>query len=108
MRLRTRNAVNLLGLDAADWGQTPTEWQRQPIPAALLEPHQRRRMKASTPASCARRAPRAIWLEGGLSLSRDDEVITYCARNLEPYRGFHIFMRALAQCAAAAAPTRKS
>ena len=27
MRLRTRNAVNLLGLDAADWGQTPTRWQ---------------------------------------------------------------------------------
>jgi hypothetical protein len=28
MRLRTRNAVNLLGLEAADWGQTPTHWQR--------------------------------------------------------------------------------
>ena len=25
----------------------------------------------------------------------DDEMITYSARNLEPYRGFHIFMRAL-------------
>src|SRR6185503_4330297 len=24
-----------------------------------------------------------------------DEVITYIARNLEPYRGFHVFMRAL-------------
>jgi glycosyltransferase involved in cell wall biosynthesis len=41
--------------------------------------------------ACAAR----IWLEGGLSLSHDDEVVTYCARNLEPYRGFHIFMRAL-------------
>ena len=33
----------------------------------------------------------------GLTLGAKDEVITYCARNLEPYRGFHIFMRALPQ-----------
>ena len=30
-----------------------------------------------------------------LTLTRKDKVITYVARNLEPYRGFHIFMRAL-------------
>jgi len=29
--------------------------------------------------------------------TRRDEVITYVARNLEPYRGFHVFMRALPQ-----------
>jgi glycosyltransferase involved in cell wall biosynthesis len=28
-------------------------------------------------------------------LTRDDEVITFINRNLEPYRGYHIFMRAL-------------
>jgi glycosyltransferase involved in cell wall biosynthesis len=28
-------------------------------------------------------------------LTRADEVITYVSRNLEPHRGFHIFMRAL-------------
>lgn len=28
-------------------------------------------------------------------LSRRDKVITYIGRNLEPYRGFHVFMRAL-------------
>ena len=30
-----------------------------------------------------------------IKLTRDDEVLTYVARNLEPYRGFHIFMRSL-------------
>lgn len=30
-----------------------------------------------------------------LTLTRNDEVITFINRNLEPYRGYHIFMRAL-------------
>jgi glycosyltransferase involved in cell wall biosynthesis len=30
-------------------------------------------------------------------LTQRDQVVTYVARNLEPYRGFHIFMRALPQ-----------
>jgi glycosyltransferase involved in cell wall biosynthesis len=30
-------------------------------------------------------------------LTRRDEVVTYVARNLEPYRGFHVFMRSLPQ-----------
>jgi len=33
----------------------------------------------------------------GTVLKAGDPVITYVARNLEPYRGFHIFMRALAK-----------
>ena len=33
--------------------------------------------------------------DGERQWTRDDEVITFVARNLEPYRGFHVFMRAL-------------
>ena len=94
MRLRTRNAINLLGLDATDWGQTPTEWQRSQYPRRYWNRisviHEGVDTDVVRPDSTAR-----LWLEGGLWLSRDDEVITYCARNLEPYRGFHTFMRAL-------------
>jgi glycosyltransferase involved in cell wall biosynthesis len=94
MRLRTRNAINLLGLDAADWGQTPTEWQRSQYPKRYWKHisiiHEGVDTDAIRPDPTAR-----VWLNSGLSLSRHDEVITFCARNLEPYRGFHIFMRAL-------------
>jgi len=94
MRMRTRNAVNLLGLEAADWGQTPTEWQRSQYPA-----HYRRRISViheGIDTGAAKPDPSArLWIGGGPSLSARDQVITYSARNLEPYRGFHIFMRAL-------------
>ncbi len=38
-----------------------------------------------------------LWLRGGNVLSRNDQVLTYSARRLEAYRGFHVFMRALPQ-----------
>lgn len=94
MRLRTRNAINLLGLDAADWGQTPTEWQRDQYPrrhwSRISVIHEGVDTDVVRPEASAR-----VWLRGGLGLSPDDEVVTYSARNLEPYRGFHTFMRAL-------------
>jgi glycosyltransferase involved in cell wall biosynthesis len=94
MRLRIRNAVNLLGLDAVDCGQTPTAWARRQYPKhhrdRITVVHEGIDTAAAVPDPTAR-----LWLSGGVCLSRDDEVVTYSARNLEPYRGFHVFMRAL-------------
>ena len=42
-------------------------------------------------------------LPDGSVLTRDDQVITFVNRNLEPYRGFHVFMRALPQILAESA-----
>jgi glycosyltransferase involved in cell wall biosynthesis len=36
-----------------------------------------------------------LTLNDGTTFTRHDEVVTYVARNLEPYRGFHTMMRAL-------------
>jgi hypothetical protein len=36
-----------------------------------------------------------LTIEGPVDVTRDDEVITFVNRNLEPYRGYHRFMRAL-------------
>jgi glycosyltransferase involved in cell wall biosynthesis len=94
-RLRTRNAVNLMGFNAADWGHTATSWQRSLYPRGM-----RRRITAIHEGVDTLRAipNRNAWLGlpgGNRKLTRRDEVITYVARNLEPYRGFHVFMRAL-------------
>ena len=94
VRLRARNAINLMGLDAVDWGQSPTEWQRSQYPKIhrdrIAVVHEGIDTTIVKPDPSAR-----LWLSGGRCLSRTDEIVTYSARNLEPYRGFHIFMRAL-------------
>jgi glycosyltransferase involved in cell wall biosynthesis len=93
-RLRTRNAINHLGLDAVDWGQTPTRWQRDQYPRRYWERlsviHEGIDTDLIGPDPAAR-----LWLKSGVSFGQGDEVVTYSARNLEPYRGFHSFMRAL-------------
>jgi len=93
-RARARNAHLLLSLEACDRGWSPTEWQKSRHPKELQH-------KISTifdgidtntvkPDANARFA-----LPDGRELTVQDEVITYVARNLEPYRGFPTFMRAL-------------
>ena len=39
--------------------------------------------------------------KGSVELAKSDEVITFVSRNLEPYRGYHTFMRALPHVLAA-------
>lgn len=94
MRIRMRNATNLISLNAADWGHTPTKWQRNLYPAEYRDRitivHEGVDTDIVRPEPTAR-----LWLSGGVTLSRDDQVLTYSARNLEAYRGFHVFMRAL-------------
>ena len=91
---QTRNVINLLGLEAADWGQTPTEFQRSLYPERYRRDisviHEGIDTELVHPEPGTR-----LWLSGGLSLSRKDPVVTYSARNLEPYRGFHVLMRTL-------------
>jgi glycosyltransferase involved in cell wall biosynthesis len=94
-RLRVRNAVNLLSFQSADWGNAPTRWQQSLYPEEM-----RARISViheGIDTDAIRPDPDA-WLQldrDNLVLTRNDEIITYVARNLEPYRGFHVFMRAL-------------
>lgn len=94
-RIRTKNLGNLLGLDAADWGQTPTQWQRSLYPAV----HQATISVVHEGVDTRRVAPNPVahfaMPETGRVLTAGDEIVTYVARNLEPHRGFETFMRSL-------------
>ena len=93
-RIRVLNANNLLSLDAADWSQTATQWQLSRFPAWAQQ-----RMSVvheGVDTDRIRRLPGARFaLPDGRALTAGDEVVTYVARGLEPYRGFPSFMRAL-------------
>jgi len=96
-RLRTRNGVNLLAFQSADWGHSATAWQR-----SLYPPEMQSRLSIlheGVNTDVIRPQPAARFTLPGSKrvLTRRDEVVTYVARNLEPYRGFHMFMRALPQ-----------
>jgi glycosyltransferase involved in cell wall biosynthesis len=83
LRLRVMNAPLLMSLDAADWVIAPTRWQARQFPDAYK----------------ARMSVIHDGIDTDLALPESNngqaELITYVARNLEPYRGFHVFMRAI-------------
>lgn len=94
-RIRSRNAAILLDLAACNWGIVPTGYQASRFPELL-----RRKLTVQhdgvdtgyfTPAPGRRlKLP-------GLDLSHVDELVTYVARGMEPYRGFPQAMAAFAE-----------
>jgi glycosyltransferase involved in cell wall biosynthesis len=95
MRLRVKNAHHLLSLEAMDWGVSPTHFQWSSLP-----PEYQVRTSVvfdGIDTDLVRPQPgRTLTLQAkGLTLTEQDKVVTFVNRNLEPYRGYHRFMRAL-------------
>ena len=93
-RLRLKNLNNLLHFDVADAAISPTHWQAstfpEPFRSKITVVHDGIDTEAVAPNPAV-----SLTLNGNIKLTRADEVITFVNRNLEPYRGYHIFMRAL-------------
>jgi glycosyltransferase involved in cell wall biosynthesis len=94
-RVRTDNMTQLVSLVDSDACISPTQWQRSRYPELLRRHitviHDGIDLDVVKPDSGAQ----LTLPHQTLVLSRDVPVITYVSRNLEPYRGFHVFMRAL-------------
>jgi glycosyltransferase involved in cell wall biosynthesis len=92
--LHAKNAATLLALTHCDVGVSPTPWQRSTFPNEFQ--HKIRVIHEGVDVDLAKPADDATFLlPSGRTLRRSDEVVTFVARNLEPLRGYHIFMRAL-------------
>lgn len=78
----------------ADAAVAPTEWQAATFPTCFRERieviHDGVDTARLTPDPAAR-----LRLPDGTGLAAGDEVLTFVARNIEPYRGAHVFLRAL-------------
>ncbi|NDY90854.1 glycosyltransferase [Ideonella livida] len=97
-RLAIKNTNNRMNLALMDWGLSPTHWQRSTVPA----PERGRISVIHDGVDTARLTPdpaarlQMADLDGQpVDLRRGDEVLTFVNRNLEPCRGYHVFMRAL-------------
>jgi len=95
-RVRTKNFGNLLALETADLGQCATHWQKSLYPSAYHEKLHVVHEGIDTQTVCPNPLARLRFPEG-LELAAGEEIVTYVARNLEPYRGFTTFMRSLPQ-----------
>jgi glycosyltransferase involved in cell wall biosynthesis len=94
LRIRTWNMTHQATFFAVDRGLAPTRWQAGTFPAEM----QPRIHVVHDGIDTRRLAPDAqarFALADGRTLGGDDEVVTFVSRGLEPYRGFHVFMRAL-------------
>jgi glycosyltransferase involved in cell wall biosynthesis len=94
-RIRMRNAAQILALDTLDAAYAPTQWQRQQYPAAY-----RQRIGVchdGIDTTFCRPDPQARFtLPDGRELAPGAPVVTFVARDLDPYRGYPQFMRAAA------------
>jgi glycosyltransferase involved in cell wall biosynthesis len=94
VRVSLRNASTLLALTDADMVVTPTRWQK-----SLFPPEYHSKIQVIHDGIDTQRLVPAeaqfVDRRTGHVFRTGDEVVTYVARNLEPYRGFHIFMRSL-------------
>lgn len=88
-----RSAHLIQAMVQADAAIAPTRYQADSFP-----PNMRDKITVIHDGiDTERLAPRpaSLTLPGGRTLRHGDEVLSYVARSLEPYRGFHVFMRAL-------------
>lgn len=92
--VRFKNIASTMAFEIADLCLTATNWQASTFPKMLQRSltvlHDGIDTEVAAPDQAAR-----YRLPDGRVLSPADEVITFVSRSLEPYRGFHVFMRAL-------------
>jgi glycosyltransferase involved in cell wall biosynthesis len=94
-RVRIKNTHLLHALSACDVAISPTQFQKSRHPQwaqqriqVIHEGIDTNRFRPDPQASVQLKA-------AGMILRPEDEVVTFVVRQLEPYRGYHIFMRAL-------------
>ncbi|MFS2137944.1 glycosyltransferase family 4 protein [Duganella sp. Dugasp56] len=93
-QVKLKNLNNQLHFDIADVGIAPTHWQAstfpEPFRGKIAVIHDGIDTEFVKPNPGVK-----LTLNGDVALTKGDEIITFVNRNLEPYRGYHIFMRAL-------------
>lgn len=94
VRMKLKTLPQRLHFATANAGLSPTRFQADTYPPGFRERISVVHDGIDTD-TIAPRADGSVTLGSGQTFTRADEVVTFVSRNLEPYRGYHIFMRAL-------------
>ncbi|HWR39328.1 MAG TPA: glycosyltransferase family 4 protein [Patescibacteria group bacterium] len=94
-RIRSKNAPILIDLYSCDRGYSPTYWQHSQFPAEYARKIQVIHDGINTEVYQPKKDAALMLADKQIDLSGVDEVITYVARGMEPYRGFPQFMESL-------------
>ena len=94
-RLKMKNAYLHLTLDQADWNISPTHFQASSFPEQWQKKISVIHDGVDTERARPNPAAAPLQLPNGTVLSRDQQIVTFVNRRLEPYRGCHTFLRAL-------------
>lgn len=94
LQIKTLNSQLLLGMNECDVMVAPTNWQKSLFPDIF---HSKINVihEGVDVSICKPNSTIFFTLPNGVELSKSDEVITYTSRNLEPYRGFPVFLKAI-------------
>lgn len=96
-RIRMKNTPILQDLASMDWGQSPTRFQQSRFPDLFRKRISVLHDGVDTQFFSPANKPEDVAVTlGDVRLTGADEVITYVARGMEPYRGFPQFMEAVA------------
>ena len=93
-RIRIKNAPILIDLYSCDRGLSPTNWQRAQFPSEFH--HKISVLHDGVDTEYFKPKLGAKLVLENLDLSHVDELVTYVARGMEPYRGFPQFIEAIA------------
>lgn len=93
-RIQLKNINNYVHFENASKAISPTFWQASTFPSFFRKKitviHDGIDTKFLRPNKNA-----SLIINKTINISSNDEIITFVNRNLEPYRGYHIFMRSL-------------
>lgn len=90
-----KNAYLLVTMQECDWNVSPTHFQAETYPDKWKHRFSVIHDGVNTDIAKPSKEKLFIELSDGTRLTKDSKVVTFINRRLEPYRGFHNFMRSI-------------
>lgn len=94
--LRLKNLMNYMHMPIADAGLSPTQWQANTFPKDFRKKITVIHDGIDTDILIPKSDP-MLTLNNSIQIGKDNEIVTFINRELEPLRGYHVFMRSLPQ-----------